>query len=303
LKDCSNNEIGAYNNAAAGFPEQADKQDLVINEILFNPKPAGYDYVEIYNRTNKIIDATNLYLANRDADNNLSSPKRISISEVSLFPGEYLVVTENKSSLLQQYFAKNPNAIYEINSLASYPDDKGTVVITNAAGDVIDEVNYSADWQFALINNQQGIALERIDPSASSEDKNNWHSASTTSGYGTPTYKNSQYKQTGIISGNIEIPLKAFSPDNDGIDDFLTINYKMELPGYIANVFVFDAGGRMVKYLAKNNLLGIKGFFTWDGTNETNEKLPNGMYIIYTEIFNLSGQKNTFKNVVNLLRM
>src|SRR5206468_7362737 len=123
-----------------------------------------------------------------------------------------------------------------------------------------------------------------------------------TSGYGTPGYKNSQYKQTGITSGNVDIPLKTFSPDNDGVDDFLTINYRMEQPGYIANVFVFDAGGRMVKYLAKNNLLGVKGFFTWDGTNENNEKLPQGMYIIYTEIFNLSGQKNTFKNVVNLLR-
>jgi hypothetical protein len=32
-----------------GLAEPATKSDIIINEILFNPVPAGADYLEIYN--------------------------------------------------------------------------------------------------------------------------------------------------------------------------------------------------------------------------------------------------------------
>jgi hypothetical protein len=57
VTDCGNNAIGAGNNTRVGLAAAtSDSLDAVVNEILFNPKSGGYDYVELYNRSNKILD-------------------------------------------------------------------------------------------------------------------------------------------------------------------------------------------------------------------------------------------------------
>jgi flagellar hook assembly protein FlgD len=95
---------------------------------------------------------------------------------------------------------------------------------------------------------------------------------------------------------------KVFSPDNDGRDDIATIQYKTTEPGYVASITIFDAAGRPVRYLVKNGTLSLEGYWTWDGLDDKRMKLPVGTYIIFTEIFNLSGRKQSFKNVVVLAR-
>ena len=104
------------------------------------------------------------------------------------------------------------------------------------------------------------------------------------------------------ITATIDVTPKVFSPDNDGTDDIATVSYKVGESGYVANVTIFDAGGRIVKYLVRNALLGLSGGWRWDGLDEKNSKLPVGTYIVYTEIFNLQGKQKSFKNTVVLAR-
>lgn len=302
VTDCKGNIVGAYNKAKAGLPEEALQADLVINEILFNPRPNAYDYVEFYNKSAKIIDAGKLFLANRNSSGTLSSIKKIMEVPFYIFPGDYIVVTEDAPSLKREYLVNNPDGILQLLSLPSLPNDKGNVVLTNAQGFVVDEVAYADKWHFALISNTEGVALERIDPADSSQKSSNWHSASSTAGYGTPSYRNSQYKQTENIQAEIEITPPIFSPDNDGQDDIARINYRVQETGYMANLTIFDAGGRTVRRFVKNGLLGLKGSWNWDGLDEKNQRLPIGTYIVYTEIFNLQGKKKHFKNTVVLAR-
>jgi hypothetical protein len=302
IMDCKGNLVSSSSNTRTGFAEEALRLDVVINEILFNPRPGGYDYVEIYNRSNKVIDANGLFIANRTATGTLASIKKLDEDPFYLFPGDYIVATEDPSSLQKEYLVQNPGNILVVSPVPSFPDDKGTVVITNAQADVVDELCYSEKWQFSLMNNFDGVALERIDPNDSSQKQSNWHSAASISGYGTPTYKNSQFKQTSTVNAAIEVTPKVFSPDNDGHDDIATIAYHVTEPGYVANVSIFDANGRMVRYLAKNALLGLKGSWNWDGLNESGQKLSIGTYVVFTEIFNLQGKKQQFKNTVVLAR-
>jgi hypothetical protein len=166
----------------------------------------------------------------------------------------------------------------------------------------LDEVKYNKDWHFKLIADPEGVSLERIDPSQSSQAIANWHSAASTAGYGTPTYMNSQYKQTQTIDATIAINPTIFSPDNDGRDDIATINYKINEPGYVANITIFDAGGRPVRNLVRNGTMALSGYWNWDGLNDKGSKLPVGTYIIYTEIFNLQGKKNRFKHSITVAR-
>ena len=302
ITDCENNSISAKNTAKTGLPVDAAATEMVINEILFNPKSGGGDYVEFYNRSNKIFDASKLYIANRNSSGVVSSAKLLSTDPYYIFPGDYIVVTENAINLSLDYLVQNPDAVFELSSLPSFPDDEGDVVILNFQGAVVDEVTYKDDWQFALLANPDGVALERIDPDGFSLEAGNWHSAASTAGYGTPTYKNSQYKLLQTISATIEVIPKVFSPDNDGRDDVATIQYKTSEPGYIANITIYDANGRPVRNLVKNGTLGLQGYWTWDGLDEKRLKLAVGTYILFTEIFNLDGKKEIFKNVIVLAR-
>ena len=300
--DCMNNTIGTENSIRVGLPGEPSSSDIVINEILFDPKSNGFDYVEFYNASDKIADASKLYVANRNGSNVISSIKQISSDPFYVFPGDYLVITEDLASLEMNYLVSDPDAVILLSSLPSFPDDEGDVILLNEQGDVVDEVKYNDDWHFKLINNRQGVSLERIDPSGPSQDAANWHSAASTAGYGTPTSQNSQFKQTQPIDATIEVTPKIFSPDNDGHDDVATIQYKIADPGFVANITIYDAQGRPVRYLVRNGILGSGGQWNWDGLDENGNKLPIGTYIIYTEIFNLQARKQHFKNTIVLAR-
>ncbi len=302
VTDCKGNVVGNKNKAKAGLAADASPLEIIVNEILFDPRTNAYDYIEFYNRSNKIIDASKLYLANRSSTNVISSIKQISAVPFYLFPGEYLVVTQSLSSLQKEYLVKNPESVLTLPTLPSYPDDKGFVLLLNLQGTVIDEVNYNKSWHFGLIENKTGVALERIDPDGPSQEKTNWHSAASTAGYGTPTYKNSQFKQVTGINASIAIIPKIFSPDNDGRDDIATIQYQLSEPGYATNITIYDVVGRPIRYLVKNANLGLIGYWHWDGLDDKGLKLPIGPYIIFTEIFNLKGNRQTFKNNVILAR-
>lgn len=105
-----------------------------------------------------------------------------------------------------------------------------------------------------------------------------------------------------MVNAVIDVSPKIFSPDNDGYDDITTISYQVEQSGYVANITIFDASGRFVRYLVKNALLGLKGSWNWDGLDEKQQKLSVGTYIVYTEIYNMQGKKQQFKNTVALAR-
>lgn len=302
VKDCKGNTIVSQSQVKTGLATDPSPEEWIINEILFNPRSTGNDYVEFFNNSNKIFDASRLYIANRNSSGNISSAKLLSTTPFLIFPGDYIVVTEDLASLQMQYLVQNPGQVLTIASLPSYPDKEGIVVALNLQGVVIDEVNYNEDWHFKLIDNDEGVSLERIDPSGPSQDAGNWHSAASTAGYGTPTYKNSQYKLINSIDAKISITPKVFSPDNDGRDDIATIQYAVAEPGYIANLTIFDGAGRPVRSLVRNGTLGLTGFWNWDGLDDKGNKLPIGSYILFTEIFNLQGKKERFKNVIVLAR-
>src|SRR5688572_968701 len=302
VTDCGNNAIGVRNKAKVGLPVDASVSEMIVNEILFNPKGNSSDYVEFYNRSSKILDANKLYVANRTGSGVISPPKLISTVPYYIFPGDYIVVTKDEMNLSLDYVVQNPYAVFVVSSMPSFPDDEGDVILLNSQGGVIDEVKYQDDWQFALLANSDGVSLERIDPDGPSQNAGNWHSAASTAGYGTPTYKNSQYKLLESINATVEVTPKVFSPDNDGRDDVATIQYKTTESGYIANITIYDVNGRPVRNLIRNGTLGLQGYWTWDGRDDKRMKLPVGTYIVFSEIFNLDGKKQSFKTVVVLAR-
>ena len=175
-------------------------------------------------------------------------------------------------------------------------------MLLNRQGEIVDELNYNENWHLALITNNKGVALERVNTDAPTQDRHNWQSAAASTGYGTPGYQNSQYRADLQLQGDIIVDPGTFSPDNDGHDDYLLIRYNFPEPGNVCNITIFDATGRAVRHLVRNGICGTQGFYKWDGLDENNQLLRMGIYVVLTEVFSLQGKTKQFKKAVVLAK-
>lgn len=298
VKDCILNTIGMANTARFGLDNLPDSFDIVVNEIIFNPKNDGVDYIELYNRSNKIINLKNIHIANLNTFGDIDNIVFLPDDGYLFFPQQYLLFTTNSSIVKRDYISHHPENIIQIDELPSMNDDEGNVILLNQQGSILDWLAYKDNWQFKLIDNTEGVALERIDYNGKTQNETNWHSAAATTGFGTPADKNSQCIDFEILKGEINIEPKVISPDNDGRDDIATIYYSFPDPGYMANITIFDISGKAIKHLQMNTLCGIKGSYRWDGLDDKNRKIFSGNYIILTEVFNLKGDYKKFKNLI-----
>ena len=89
LYDCAGNLIQQEEATAEfGLPEGADSLDVLINEILFNPRPTGVDFVEIVNSSAKFINLRNWSLASLE-DGILKNKTVLSVGRLSLETWRY----------------------------------------------------------------------------------------------------------------------------------------------------------------------------------------------------------------------
>ena len=275
--------------------DSINPNDVVINEILSDPFPGEVDFIELYNRSNKPIDLQNLRVGNYDSISNMiKSPKVITSNTMILNPQNYIALSVNNGILENRYYCPHPENLLQIASMPSMNISSGTVVVASTSGTIIDKFSYNAAMQFPLLNSTKGISLERIDYNRPTQDASNWHSAAE-SVLATPGYKNSEYSNAENSNEQIKISPEIFSPDNDGYNDILKINYNFGKSGYVGTFIIYDSRGRLVKYLAQNELLGTKGVISWDGINENNEKARTGIYIVFVSVFNTNGKVERFK--------
>ncbi|MCO6499968.1 MAG: lamin tail domain-containing protein [Vicingus serpentipes] len=273
--------------------------DLIINEVLFNPFIGGSDFVELYNNSNKIINLKGWNLANLERDS-IDNYKLITDTFRLIFPKEFILLSKDVYNISTEYVNSVESTFLKMTSFPTYNNDEGDVYLLDVSNQVIDYFHYSEDMHFPLLNNVEGVSLERINYNRPTNEITNWHSAAEAVGFATPGYENSQYQQQNDNDDEFFIDPLTFSPNNDGVDDVVNISYHFSDPGYVANVVVYDAKGRLVKKLIQNQLLSVKGIFSWDGVDENNEKARIGIYIIYIEAFDLTGNVKSFKRTAVL---
>jgi hypothetical protein len=302
FSDCIGNPVFSSDSAVFAKPSSIAAGDIIINEILFNPV-RGSDYLELYNNSNnKVLNVGDLWISNT-SDQLLLDANDVK-TDYLLFPGDYIILSPSTLQVYEQYnivgASEGPDLDKMIKfSLPTFDDNEGTAVIytvNNNQAVFVDSLYFSEDYQNPFIDDLNGVALERIDFNAPSNDKNNWHSAAQAVKFGTPTYRNSSAFSNEITDdGIIQLPSNTLSPDGDGFEDFLLINYNIDANGYIGNFAVYDAQGRFVKQLINNELLMQEGTIQWDGSNHAGEKCLIGPYIIFAEIFNPDGKVKRYK--------
>ena len=290
LYDCSGNLLPMESFVKFGYAQTPDSFDIVINEVLFNPKDNNdIDFVEIYNRSDKIIDLKHLTLSRLGNDNCFEKGKTISAAGFQLFPDDYALLSTQSTVIQTQYICKNEKNFIEMESLPLYANESGTVILLHK-NQAIDRFDYSADMHYCLLQSEEGVSLERINPHRKTQDASNWHSAASIVGYATPCFQNSCYCNNIEHENAFSVYPEIFSPDQDGYNDILQISYRFKKAGYKASINIYNNAGRKVKTLINNMLLSTEGVVSWDGSSDEQLKAGVGIYIIVIDYFNLKGE-------------
>ncbi len=303
LEDCAGNISEDIQDIIFALPDTPAFNDIVINELLFNPIGNGEDFIEFYNNSSKVFDLNKLIIATKEIVtgeiNNFCK-----VSEISrlFFPYEYFAITTSFENIHTSYYCPNPKSIIEIKQLPNFPNDEGIVVIFDIYQKVIDEFEYNENMHFELLPNTEGVSLERVKPEQATNDKNNWHSAAETVGYATPGYQNSQYRNKEVIKKSFKLVNKVFSPDNDGFEDLIEIDYQLDEPGSIATIIIYNSKGRIIRTIADHVLLETFGSFYWDGSNDFGQLAQIGVYIIYIQTYDLKGNVKKYKKTCVLAK-
>lgn len=298
LPDCLGDSVFFTEKHTMGLPRNPEWQDLVINEILFNPFSGGDDYVEIYNRSQNAISLSGLVLAS--VKNNPPGPADTSFSTIYnscsvLLPESYALLCKRFKRVDNYYSSMQTESFQELVVFPAYSNEKGEVLLMDKSLNLLDKFSYREDMHYPLLNSTEGVSLERIHYDRPTQDESNWHSASSLAGFGTPGYKNSQFSEFLSDDGNINISPRVFTPGSDGVNDFININYVFDHPGYLANIMIFNTSGQLTRRLLNNELLGTSGSYSWDGTDDDRQKASVGMYVILIELTDLSGKIVRYK--------
>ena len=293
----------AYGNQIPDFSQQftyylPSKDDIAINELLFDPYPGCAKYIEIYNKTDFPIDLRSLALANI-TDSTIDNLQNLSSTYQTIGAHQYLCITTDTANVKATYPTHGSNFL-QIKSLPSLPSTQGNIALV-CKDSIIDYFEYSNSMHSSLIHSDQGVALERISFDLPTNSTDNWTSAAQTVGFGTPAMKNSQYKSIDSlisVSANLSLSDKTISPDQDGIQDNMIIKLTTQENNLYADIKITNKWGRPIKTLADNTLLGTDNTFIWDGTDKNGQIVQPGIYVIIAKIYSTSGRTKIIKKAI-----
>ncbi len=272
--------------------------NLIINEIMYDPNKDNSEFIELYNISNNDIE-----LGGWKFTNNSGLLLPLTSGSKTLKPKEYFLVAAD-SSVFNNYAWLNQSANITItakNSLA-LTNQSGFIKISDIYGNLIDSVFYNSDWNNGNILDTKNRSLERINPGINSNDADNWSTSVARSG-GTPLRSNSIFVGNVTSNSSLSFVPNPFSPDNDGFEDFCLINYNLTQPVAQIRIRIFDSKGRLVRTLINNDPSGAKGTIIFNGLNDNGNPLRIGIYIVLLEaVNNSSGIVESLKGAVVVAR-
>jgi hypothetical protein len=282
-----------------GLPVQPKIGDWKINEILFDPNSGGSDYLEVYHAGNQILDLKDLVISTEDASGAIVDFSYGSSSGQLASPGNFFVFTSNTASIQNNYFCRNPQYLVQT-TLPSFPTTGIQVSIRTKLFETLDSFMYNESWHSPLLKSTKGVALERIDLNQPTNKKENWYSAASTSGYGTPTAPNSQRMQG--TSTDLSWSSEIISPNGDGVDDFLLFQVPSNQIGTTISVSVFDPNGFSIAQPYNQLLAANQNELRWDGTDKNGQIVSQGMYIVLVQVQPLKGGLQMIKKPIVVVR-
>ncbi len=265
------------------LPELPEANSLIINELLFDPKADGADFLEILNASKTPISLADLFIESASAgvlDIQKSTVERI------LFPDEIAVFTPSPTKTERDFEVKNPGWLHE-NALPSLPDAGGKIRLLRADGLELDALDFSNGLHHILLRDdeKEGRSLERVSPKRPASERSNWASAADSPrGSGTPTATNSQFFDAQSTGDEwFSFSPTVISPNGDGHNDFLQMAMELPTAGFVGSIFIFHESGHLAKTVVDETLVGASATFRWDGDLNDGTAALSGIYIVFAQ--------------------
>ncbi len=273
--------------------QQPQPGDIIINELLPEPFVDGSEYIELYNRSEQELSLKDVCISTRKTDGSLNTRYPLEAYPQTLQAGDYLLLTKSIEGV-ENFYSLPASLNWLECKLPVLSNTGSTVVLYRGEGEIIiDEVSYSPKWHAPTVKNKKGVALERKDPDKDSQNADNWTSAASSAGFGTPGLENSQYLNGGTETDSEEIDDPIYQPTGT-----FQIPYRLNQSGYMARGWIFDLSGRKVALIADNTSLGTQGYLEWNGKGRDGSPVNTGIYIIYLELWHPGGNVIRKKQVL-----
>lgn len=273
--------------------------ELVLNELLVEPRTGDPKFVELHNTSDsKFLSLTSWAVGNQNEAGQPSQLRQFGGEGAMLAPKGYMVLTEDANRLRLSYPKSAAGNFLQLSSLPSFPISGGTVLLLSGRGEVVEALPYGADWHHPLLRSTKGVSLERISSSAPVGLAANWHSAASSEEYATPGRQNSTVLGGEADAGLLQVEPLVFDPEGSSGPNFTTIRYSLEEIGWVGSFRIYGAGGQLVQVLGENQVLGRQELYAWTGTDGSGNRVRPGYYVLVVELFDLSGRVRLIKKTI-----
>ncbi len=285
---------------SVGLPEMADSGNILISELMFNPGENGLEYVELYNPTGYIYELNDIILATVDEFGLTKDFVHLGSESFLLLPGQYVVVCADSKGMQVRHPLAPVESIHSVRGLPALNNSGGQIRLLNRQQKIIEQIRYDPSWHYPHIETKLGVSLERISFTVSGYLKDNWFSAAVSSGCATPGRGNSHQQDYQILQNRFQLSSAVFSPNQDGVNDFLLISIRLDQPGYMGGCEIRSLDGQLVKELLPWGLLPANGIVTWDGHNSIDNRVMPGIYVILINYNHPDGRPGRWKQACGI---
>jgi len=251
-----------------------ESASVVVTEIYPNSE-FGPEWIEFYNNSSYVINLQKWYVTNKKPDTAV-------ISEPILFnPQSYGILTDDRDEFIQIFGKKT--IIVEPEHFPSLSNVSDTLTLySSLRNQVSDKVIYPKNWY----DHETFRSFQRIFIDKKAQSAENWIPADRSS----PGSDNTQTRiyKTGINS--LAICPVPFTPNNDGVDDRLSITYAIT-PLTSVNISIYSFDGRLIKKYAHIS----DSVTVWDGRESNGRYAAPGPFFVVGDFVTKSKRRRIRK--------
>lgn len=257
------------------FVVRAGTPPVLISEVMSYPASGCPQYVEIFNCGPEEIECAGWLI--RDA-----SHAPVPFPSLKMAPREYIVLTPERSQLLDCFSAANESSAYQIDGSWPYLNHTGSgpiadsVEIADKFGLAVDRIGYPPQ-ESAL----RGLSMERVDLYPGT-GKHTWILSSSPYG-GTPGEPNSIVTESPPSGGSMACSPNPFSLR----DEVLLIEISAAEAVERVVIAVYDLDGIRLRDVGSAER--VPALFVWDGRGRNGSFVGAGIYIVACETYFRSG--------------